>query len=74
MRVHSTGQAAHDETLCKQLFVALETAVLERVDQTDTFSLQGTAPAWWTSIFGTTTSPSAIRPGERSPFLKQFLF
>ena len=73
MRTHRAGQAAHDETLCTQLFVALETAVLERVDQTDTYSLQGTAPAWWTSIFGTTASPSAIRPGERSPFLKQFL-
>jgi transcriptional regulator with PAS, ATPase and Fis domain len=59
--------------LYHQLFVALETAVLERVDQTDTFSLQGTAPAWWSSIFGTTTPPSTVRPGERSPFLKQFL-
>ena len=73
MRTHRAGQAAHDETLCTQLFVALETAVLERVDQTDAFSLQGTAPAWWASIFGATASPSAIRPGERSPFLKQFI-
>jgi transcriptional regulator with PAS, ATPase and Fis domain len=73
MRTHHSRQAAHVETLCKQLFVALETAVLERVDQTDTFSLQGTAPAWWASIFGTTTSPSAIQPGKQSLFLKQFI-
>jgi transcriptional regulator with PAS, ATPase and Fis domain len=73
MRTHHTGQAAQDETLCTQLFLALETAVLERVDQTDAFVLRGTAPAWWTSIFGTATSPSAIQPGERSPFLKEFL-
>ncbi|TKB60599.1 MAG: hypothetical protein E8D49_05775 [Nitrospira sp.] len=73
MRSHHTRQATQGEILCTQLFVALETAVLERVDQTDTFSLQGTAPAWWSSIFGTTTPPSTVRPGERSPFLKQFL-
>jgi transcriptional regulator with PAS, ATPase and Fis domain len=73
MRTHHTRQTARDGTLYQQLFVSLETAVLERVDQTDTFSLQGTAPAWWANIFGTTTLPSAIRPGERSPFLKQFL-
>jgi transcriptional regulator with PAS, ATPase and Fis domain len=73
MRTHHTRQAAQGESLYKQLFVSLETAVLERVDQTDTFSLQGTAPAWWSSIFGTTTPPSTVRPGERSPFLKQFL-
>ena len=73
MRSHHTRQAAQGEILCTQLFVALETAVLERVDQTDTFSLQGTVPAWWSSIFGTTTPPSTVRPGERSPFLKQFL-
>ena len=73
MQSHHTQQAAQGETLWTQLFVALETAVLERVDQTDTFSLQGTAPAWWPSIFGTTTPPSTVRPGERSPFLKQFL-
>jgi transcriptional regulator with PAS, ATPase and Fis domain len=73
MRTHHTRQAAQGETLCAQLFVALETAVLERVDQTDTFLLQGTAPEWWAGIFGTTTSPSTVRPGERSPFLKQFL-
>ena len=45
MRSHHTRQAAQGEILCTQLFVALETAVLERVDQTDTFSLQGTVPA-----------------------------
>ena len=73
MQSHHTRRAAQGETLCTQLFVALETAVLERVDQTDAFSLQGAPPAWWASIFGTTTSPSPIRPGEQSPFLKQFL-
>jgi transcriptional regulator with PAS, ATPase and Fis domain len=73
MRTHYTRRTTHDESLYKQLFVSLETAVLERVDQTDTFFLYGTAPAWWATIFGTTTSPSTVRPGERSPFLKQFL-
>ena len=73
MQSHHTQQAAQGETLWTQLFVALETAVLERVDQTDTFSLQGTAPAWWASIFGTITPPLTVRPGERAPFLKQFL-
>ena len=73
MRTHHTRQAAQGETLCTQLFVALDTAVLERADQTDTFFLYGTAPEWWPSIFGPTASPSTVRPGERSPFLKQFL-
>jgi transcriptional regulator with PAS, ATPase and Fis domain len=73
MRTRSIRQAGHDAALVAQLFAALETAVLERMDQTDTFSLQGTTPAWWSSIFGAITSPEAIQPGERSPFLKQFL-
>jgi transcriptional regulator with PAS, ATPase and Fis domain len=73
MRTHHTRRTTHDESLCTQLFIALETAVLERVDQTDTFSLQGAAPAWWASIFGTTIPPSTVQPGEQSPFLKQFL-
>ncbi|MDP1947402.1 MAG: sigma 54-interacting transcriptional regulator [Nitrospirota bacterium] len=72
MTIRSMRPVAHDETLLARLFVSLETAVLERTDRIDTFSLRGTAPAWWVRIFGSITSTAAIRPGERSPFLKQF--